>query len=233
MQVLAFKNVCFAYRKNNFVIDNLDLQIEKNEIHGLLGHNGAGKTTVLRLIAGLLKPDSGHITPFEDDDPKRNPGEFFSYMPETIGIYEKLNTMQNLRFRGEAEGLSNNEIKSRSSELMEKLGLGKRKNELAGYLSNGLKKRLSLACALIKKPRLLLLDEPTNSLDPASLKVIIDLLKELNKSGITILICSHDLPTVAKLCSCVTIIQEGKSIYNSKISDINSLEKVYLEKTES
>jgi ABC-type multidrug transport system ATPase subunit len=231
MNVVEFKNVFFAYRKDEYVIDNLELKVKKGEIHGLLGHNGAGKTTIFRLIVGLLKPKKGSITFFSNMSYNNNSIDFISYMPETRGIYEKLNVVQNLEFRGLAEGLSMHEVKSRSSELLDKFMLNVKKNELAGYLSHGLQKRLSLSCALIKKPQLLLLDEPTNGIDPSSLKIISNFLKELNKNGTTIFISSHDLTSISKLCSSVTIIQNGRSIYNGKISDIGSLEDIYLEKT--
>ena len=154
-------------------------------------------------------------------------------MPESIGIYERLNPLQNLKFRGLAEGLAKSEVETRSAELLSKLGLNGRKTELSGYLSHGLQKRLSLSCALIKEPKLLLLDEPTNGIDPASLRTIVDLLKELNKNGTTILISSHDLATISKLCASLTIIQEGKKVHSQTNSDVNpeDLESIYLEKT--
>ncbi|MGD2090593.1 MAG: ABC transporter ATP-binding protein [Candidatus Aminicenantes bacterium] len=233
MNALELKNVFFSYKKTNFVINDLDLTVKEGEIHGLLGHNGAGKTTILRLISGLLEPSRGSVTFFENMTHKSHSIDFISYMPETIGIYEKLNSIQNLEFRGLAEGLSKREIKQRSRDLLKKLGLNGRKKELAGYLSHGLRKRLSLSCALVKNPRVLLLDEPTNGIDPASLKIIIDLLKDLNKNGATILISSHDLATISRLCTAISILQEGKIVYGHDMADVNLeyLENMYLEKT--
>jgi ABC-2 type transport system ATP-binding protein len=233
MNAFELKNVFFSYKKTDFVINDLDLIVKEGEIHGLLGHNGAGKTTILRLISGLLDPSQGSVTFFENMTHTSHSIDFISYMPETIGIYEKLNSSQNLEFRGLAEGLSKHEIEQRSKGLLSKLGLNGRKKELAGYLSHGLRKRLSLSCALVKNPRVLLLDEPTSGIDPASLRIIIDLLKDLNKNGTTILISSHDLATISKLCSSISILQEGKIVYEHGISDVNleHLETIYLEKT--
>jgi len=233
MNAIELKSINFAYNKNNYVLNNLNLVIDDGKIHGLLGHNGAGKTTVIRIIVGLLEPINGTISLFKDSNNKFAK-DFISYMPESIGIYEKLNSIQNLEFRGKAEGLTKKETEVRTRELLTRLGLERKKKELAGYLSHGLRKRLSLACALIKKPKLLLLDEPTNGIDPVSLKIIINLLKALNEEGTTILISSHDLATISKLCSSFTIIQEGKDVYNQISSEINLrfLESIYFEKTE-
>jgi len=233
MNAIEFQDVSFAYKKNNPVINDLNLLVGEGEIHGLLGHNGAGKTTILRLIIGLLEPIRGTVSIFENRDGKKIAKNYISYMPESIGIYEKLNPVQNLEFRGLAEGLTKSEVEGRSRELLSGLGLDGKKKELAGYLSHGLRKRLSLSCALIKEPKLLLLDEPTNGVDPASLKILIDLLKILNRKGTTILISSHDLMTISRLCSSLTIIQEGKAVYNQAASQIDPeyLESIYLEKT--
>jgi len=231
--VVKFENVFFSYNKRDLVINNVDLNIAQGQIHGILGHNGAGKTTTFRLLLGLLKPKSGLIQcdGFVSED-RNFPRGLISYMPESIGIYEKLTGFQNLEFRARTARVPHSQIRPKSKELLKSLRLLNRAHERAGYWSNGMKKRLSLACALISQPKLLLLDEPTSGIDPESLSIIRQILKKINNQGTTIILSSHDLNSVEKICTHISILQYGKLIYTGVLDgNISSLEEFYLKHT--
>jgi ABC-type multidrug transport system ATPase subunit len=228
MDLVTLNRVHFRYNKKTEVLNDLDLNLRKGSCHGFLGHNGAGKTTTLRIIMGLLKPENGTVS-YCDGFNKRN--NVISYMPEYGGIYERLSVGQNIVFRGEIQGLTRYTIDNNMEDMLSILGLQERLNEKAGYLSQGLKRRLSLACAMISNPELLILDEPTNGIDPVSLKVITDTLRNINSNGTTILISSHNLHFISQICGEISIIQNGKRIYNSTNIDAASIENLYIEKT--
>lgn len=226
MNIASIENVCFAYHFGNNVLDDLNLAVPEGSVTGLLGHNGAGKTTIMRVLAGLFRPDAGSVRFRDGNRPS------VSYMPEGSGIYDKLSVAENLEFRGYAQNMSRKDILSGSENLIERLGLAEKRKTKAGYLSGGQKKRLSLACALINGPDLLLLDEPTNGVDPFSLKVIVDLLKETNSAGTAVLVSSHNLDFVGKVCSNITVIQNGKEIYSGEVPGREELERMYIRQTE-
>ena len=231
--MLFFEHVTFCYKSQVKVVDDVSIHVDKGQILGLLGHNGAGKTTTLRLILGLLKPQSGNVTVGGYELWNASvPRTLMAYMPEINGIYERLTGFQNLEFRARATGMDINQIKIKSEMWLDGLGILDRGSEKAGTWSKGLKQRLSLACALICEPSLLLLDEPTNGLDPESLSVVLDILRDLRERGTTIIMSSHDLNTVTAICSHVSILQKGQSIYmNAVDGSFESLQKTYLELT--
>lgn len=147
--MIYFHNISFSYNKKVNILQNLNLHIPESKIFGLLGHNGAGKTTIFRIITGVLKVNSGKV--------EFNTNIFnayrknVSYMPENNSIYEKLTARENLFFRGKICCMTKKDIKERSEEILKQLKLDKRADEKVGYYSNGMKKRISLACALISK----------------------------------------------------------------------------------
>ena len=219
--------------ENQPALNDVTLDIPDGQFLGLLGHNGAGKTTALRLILGLLRPQTGHIEVggFAPGNPSA-PRTLVSYMPELHGIYDRLTGFQNLEFRARAALVDPAQIRPRSEDLLKKLGLLERGSEKAGYWSKGMKQRLSLSCALISQPKLLLLDEPTNGLDPESLAIMLEILKQANAEGTTIIMSSHDLNSVRQVCTHIAIIQNGRIIHTGALDgSIESLEKTYLKLT--
>lgn len=228
--MINFNNVTFSYNNKVDTIYKLNLNIKPNQIFGLLGHNGAGKTTIFRLIVGVLKPKSGDIQIDEKitSDFRKN----VSYMPEGNSIYEKLTAMENLKFRARVAKLPNHEIDEKSKEVLTTLKLIKRANDKSAHYSNGMKKRLALACALISKPKILLLDEPTNAIDPESVDIIIKLLKKLNAEGTTIIFSTHDLNLINELCTNIAIINEGETAFCGELNKIpNELKEFYISLT--
>jgi ABC-type multidrug transport system ATPase subunit len=231
--MLFFEHVTFCYKSQVKAVNDVSIHVDKGQILGLLGHNGAGKTTTLRLVLGLLKPQSGNVKVGGYELWNATvPRTLMAYMPETNGIYERLTGFQNLEFRARTTGMDINKIKAKSEMWLDGLGILDRGNEKAGTWSKGLKQRLSLACALICEPSLLLLDEPTNGLDPESLSVVLDILRDLRERGTTIIMSSHDLNTVTAICSHISILQKGKAIYmNALEGTFESLQNTYLKLT--
>lgn len=231
--MLSVEHVTFGYKPKIKVIDDINFEVNKGLIMGLLGHNGAGKTTTLRLILGLLRPQSGMIEvdgyiPESPFIPRR----LISYMPETSGVYERLTGFQNLEFRARAAGLDLKQIRTLSTTWLDQLGLLDRGHEKAGTWSKGLRQRLSLACALICQTSLLLLDEPTSGLDPESLSVFVRVLQDERDKGVTVVMSSHDLSSVRKVCDSITILHKGRVVYANVLQGtIESLEETYLELT--
>jgi len=185
--------------------------VREGEIMGLLGPNGAGKTTTVRILTGILRPDSGLATAM-GHDVLEEPLEVrccIGYLPETPCLYERLTVEENLAFYGRLYDVPGEELRRRVRDLLALVGLEERAGEKVGALSKGLKQRVAIARALIHDPPILVLDQPTSDLDPASARDIRDLIEELNCSGKTVLICTHNLTEAEELCDRIAIINEG------------------------
>lgn len=226
--MIELKNVTFSYDRKKNVLENINLYVKNAQMIGLIGHNAAGKTTLLRIILGLLKPQIGEVKIETNQDLYKNRNKFVAYMPENNGVYERLNAFENLQFWARIANIPEDIIFDKANDILKSLNLYKKSNEKVGFWSNGMKKRLSLACALIREPELLLLDEPTNGLDPESLEIIISLLKQKNKSGTAVIISSHDLNIIYQICESVLIMQNGRLIFSGKVNSIDgSLKNFY------
>jgi len=187
----------------------LDLAIERGEVFGLLGPNGSGKTTTLRILATLLAPSRGTAMVLSHDvtvDPmavRRDIG----VMPEKPSLYERLSIEDNLRFWAEAHELA--EAGATCSAALEFVGLGERRGERVGQLSKGLKQRVALARAIVHRPPLLLLDEPSSGLDPSAAVAMERMIRELVNEGTTVMMNTHRLAEAERLCNRVAILREG------------------------
>ncbi len=192
-------------------VDNVSLQIEQGHICGFLGPNGSGKTTSLRMLCGLLTPESGSGQvlgfefPREGDAIKRQTG----YMTQRFSLYEDLTIEENLSFIARVYGLDR--IAARVGETLEKLGLERRRKQLAGTLSGGWKQRLALAAAVMHEPRLLLLDEPTAGVDPQARRDFWDEIHRLADEGMTVLVSTHYMDE-AERCHEISYIFNGRLI---------------------
>ncbi|MBY9006123.1 MAG: ABC transporter ATP-binding protein [Candidatus Lokiarchaeota archaeon] len=218
-------------------VDNLNLKVDFGQIYGLLGPNGAGKTTTLRILNCILKPSSGNakIHGFDIINQSDNVKENTGYLPETPALYEKLTPEEYLEFIGELYYVPRSLIKKRSNELLELFELDGRKEELIGNYSKGMKQKVNICATLISDPKILFLDEPTSNLDPASAKIVKDLIKSLVKdANRTIFICTHLLNVAKELCDRIGIIDKGclltegtpKEIIDS--GNYKNLEEAYL-----
>lgn len=207
-------------------LDDLNLTVKEGEIFGFLGPNGAGKTTTILLLIGLSVPTSGAATVLgydivrESREIRRNVG----LLPDFAGFYEDLSAQKNLEYIGLLNDLSKTESVKRATELLETVGLGEWKNVNVEKFSRGMKQRLGIAQALIKRPRLLILDEPTIGLDPAGTKEIRELILKLNKEqGLTIFLSSHLLHEIQMTCTHVGIINHGKLVACDTLHNLTEL----------
>jgi ABC-type multidrug transport system ATPase subunit len=218
--IIIAENVSKSYGKN-VAVDKLNLQVKEGEFFGFLGPNGAGKTTTIRMLTGILKPDSGKI--FIDQltfQKQKEISNKIGVVPESRGFYDWMTALEYLSFFGNLYGLKNNELKNLIEDLLTQVGLIGRKNSLIGTYSRGMRQRLGLARAIINNPSILFLDEPTIGLDPQGQVDIQQLLKKLNKQGKTIFLSSHLLDEVSNLCSKVGIINKGKLIAQGTIDEL-------------
>lgn len=221
--------VFFKYSSHSsMVISNFNINFEKGKQYGLLGHNGAGKSTIIKLILGLLYPNSGSIS-------YSSSNLVFSYLPETNGLYQKLNCYQNLIFRGSIYSSDFSLLKSKAMFLLEYFGLKDRAFDKVETLSQGMKKRLSLACCDMFDYDVIILDEPTNGLDPESLSYVTDYIDKTLSNNKTLIMCCHDLEIINKICSNIIILDEGSIIFNDILENTNvggkTLRDFYLSKT--
>jgi ABC-2 type transport system ATP-binding protein len=192
-------------------VDSLTLRVEPGEVMGFLGPNGSGKTTTIRLLMGLLKPTAGSASILGRDchaemvPLKRDVG----YLPEEPFLYPYLSGLELLEFVAGLHGFAGPEARRRAGASAERFGLGK---DAAGFVvtySQGMRKRLALAAALIHDPRVLILDEPTNGLDPRGAREMRELMSELAREGRTIFLSTHLLDTAERVCQRVAIIRQG------------------------
>jgi len=188
----------------------LDLDVRRGEIFGLLGPNGSGKTTTIKLILGLLFPTSGRVLVFDKDASNVSKNERIGYLPEESYLYKFLNAEETLDFYGRLFNMSALERKRRIDELIHMVKLDwARRRQLKEY-SKGMTRRIGLAQALINDPELILLDEPTTGLDPIGTREMKDLILRLRDEGKTILLCSHLLPDIQDVCDRIAILHQGE-----------------------
>lgn len=217
----------FWGRPKRRALENLNLNIEPGQIYGLLGPNGSGKTTTIKLLLGLIFPTSGQITieglPPSKNESRRNLG----FLPEESYFYEFMNAEQTLEFFGRLFGMPKKERRRRSRELIEWVGLeNDRKRKLKEY-SKGMRRRVGLAQALLNDPKLVVLDEPTSGLDPLGHRDVKDKLIELREQGKTILLSSHLLADIEDVCDQVHVLYQGKTIRQGALSDLTSKPGLY------
>ncbi len=198
----------------------LDLQIRRGEIFGLLGPNGSGKTTTLKLILGLLFPTSGEVLVFGQDAREVTKNERIGYLPEESYLYRFLTAEETLDFYGRLFNMPAMLRRQRTAELIEMVELGWAKRRQLREYSKGMTRRIGLAQALINDPELLLLDEPTTGLDPMGTRWMKDFLLKLRDQGKTILMCSHQLEDVQDVCDRIGILHQGELKELGRVSDL-------------
>jgi ABC-2 type transport system ATP-binding protein len=205
-------------------VERLSFQAEAGEIFGLLGPNGAGKTTTLNCICGLLKPDSGQIHVLGRDIVRegasaRGP---LGVVPQELALYEDLSARENLEYWGAVCGLPSSELRPRSSEVLESIGLQDRAKEPIKRFSGGMKRRLNFGCGIMHRPRLLLLDEPTVGVDPQSRVRLLDLVREQAKHGACVLYTTHYMEEAETLCNRLAIVDSGQIIAQGTLAELRA-----------
>lgn len=192
-------------------VDNLNLQVEEGEIFGLVGPDGAGKTTTMRLLTSILDPTSGEAWVYDKHTVKEAESlkECIAYMSQRFGLYEELSVIENINFYADVYGVSKDKRQDSIDRLLGFSGLLPFKDRLAGRLSGGMKQKLGLACSLIHTPKVLFLDEPTNGVDPVSRRDFWSILYDLLKEKVTIF-CSTCYLDEAERCHRVGLMHKGK-----------------------
>jgi len=201
-------HMSFGHRK---VLDNVSLSAEKGEVLGLIGPSGAGKTTLIRLITGALKAQSGTIDFNGISVPDKKLLGQMGFMPQSDALYTDLSGLDNLKFFGRLYGLKEKALNQRCDELLKFIGLTQDKHKLVSNYSGGMKKRLSLIIALIHDPDYLILDEPTVGIDPALRRTIWEEFDALAKAGKTLIITTHVMDEAVKCTKCA-LIHDGELI---------------------
>ena len=211
-------------KKNVVALDDAGLKAEKGMITGLVGPDGAGKTTLMRLAAGLLKADAGTITVLGMDALKDSLSvqAAIGYMPQRFGLYEDLSVMENLDLYADLQGIGKEERKTQYEELMRMTRLGEFQDRLAGRLSGGMKQKLGLACTMVRSPELLILDEPTVGVDPVSRRELWAIVNRLvEKEGMSVLLSTTYLDE-AERCDEVVLLYEGKVLDQGKPGELSA-----------
>ncbi|HEY5547170.1 MAG TPA: ABC transporter ATP-binding protein [Gemmatimonadaceae bacterium] len=217
-------------------VEDLDLDIHRGEVFGLLGPNGSGKTTTIRMLCGLLEPTAGQATVVGIDVVKDPEGvrRRIGYMSQRYGLYDDLTVAENMRFYGSMYGLRGARRETRARALLDELGLRPRENQMAGTLSGGWKQRLALACATAHQPDMLFLDEPTAGVDPASRRLFWDWIYALANGGTTILVTTHYMDE-AERCQRLGFLSRGHLIALGTVDEVShafgqpSIEDVFIE----
>jgi ABC-2 type transport system ATP-binding protein len=220
---LAVETLNLVRRFGDFTaVDHISLRVERGRFFGFLGPNGAGKSTTIKMLTGLLAPTSGQIRVLGRDvvkeplEVKRRIG----VVPEDLNLFERLTGPEMLAFTGRMYGLSKSDVAERSRELLVLMELEGEPRKLVVDYSHGMKKKLSLCCALIHRPEILFLDEPFEGIDAIASRTLKDLLSKLTARGLTVFLTSHVLEIVERLCTDIAIISEGKLVAAGPLAEL-------------
>jgi ABC-2 type transport system ATP-binding protein len=205
-------------------VQDLSLRIEPGEVYGLLGPNGSGKSTTLKIILGLVSPTRGRTEIFGRDSRLVESREAVGFLPENPYFYKYLSGAETLRFFGRLCGMTGATLKSRVNELLDLVGLNKARDRRLGTYSKGMLQRIGLAQALIHDPRLVVLDEPTAGVDPAGSREIRDLIMDLKRRGITVLLSSHLLAQAQEICDRIGILADGVLVREGRLQELIAIE---------
>src|ERR1700726_462982 len=204
-----------------YALDRLTLKLERGDVYGFIGPNGAGKTTTMRILATLLNPSWGEATVcgYSIYNNAKEIRRLIGYMPDFFGVYDDMKVIEYLEFFAAAYRIQGPDRRKKCDQVLELVALGYKRDPLATSLSRGMTQRLGLARVLLHEPQVLLLDEPASGLDPRARIEMRGLLKELRKTGKTILVSSHILPELADICNKIGIIERGKLLFDGDVNE--------------
>lgn len=224
MDILTLSHVTKRFG-SHMVIDDLSFSVPENTIYGFIGENGAGKTTTMKMILGLYRVEGGVIQVNGENVTygQTNTNRYIGYLPDVPEFYGYMTPSEYLRLCGEITGIPEKQLKSRTTELLELVGLEKANKRIQGF-SRGMKQRLGIAQALLNKPKLLICDEPTSALDPIGRKEIIDILQSV-KNQTTVVFSTHILSDVERICDEIGLIHNGKLALEGNMNDIRKLRR--------
>jgi ABC-type multidrug transport system, ATPase component len=222
---ISIKNLYKKYGPR-YVLEDLSFDVEKGSIYGFLGQNGAGKTTTIKILSGLSIPNGGQILIDNMDlsleaDKIKN---ILGLVPQDSEFYDERTALSQMNYFARLKGLSKDEGQEQSMLLLERVGLENEMTKKVGSFSHGMKKRLSIAQALLNDPKILILDEPTNGLDPVGVRQVKQIIRDCNDNGITIFVSSHNLLEIQEICTHIGILKNGRLITEGTIGDIRRLE---------
>ncbi|HHC25150.1 MAG TPA: ABC transporter ATP-binding protein [Desulfobacterales bacterium] len=219
--MIELKNITKKYA--DFVaVDNLSISVQKGEIFGFIGPNGAGKTTIIRIMGGILAPTSGTVTVSGirmDENPEKAKARI-GFIPDRPYLYEKLTGMEFLRFTADLYNVDENAFSRKAEEQLKVFSLADWANELIESYSHGMKQRLIMAAALLHDPEVIIVDEPTVGLDPAAVRMLKELLKQLAGEGVTIFMSTHTLKVAEDICDRIGVILKGSLIATGTTEDL-------------
>ncbi|GAB3121194.1 ATP-binding cassette domain-containing protein [Glaciibacter psychrotolerans] len=218
----------------NMAVAGIDLEVRAGSFYGIVGPNGAGKTTTLSMITGLLRPDAGSIQIHGIDvwsDPLKAK-RIVGVLPDRLRLFDRLTGAQLLHYSGVLRGLDGETVRTRAADLAAAFGLDDAMNRLVADYSAGMTKKIALACAMIHSPRLLVLDEPFESVDPVSAVNVTEILQKYVASGGTVVLSSHGMDLIQRVCDHVAIIVQGRVLASGTIDEVRgvkSLEERFVE----
>jgi len=218
MKVIEISNVTKKYN-DRIAVNNFSFTAESGKIYGFLGPNGAGKTTTIRMIMGIIEPDSGDIKVFgkklSDDSKKR-----IGYIPEERGLYRKYKVADILLYFGRLKGLSSEEARKNTDVWLDRVGLKDRANSRIEELSKGMQQNIQLIVSLINNPDLVILDEPFVGLDPINTRNMKEIIYSLKESGKTIIFSTHQMNEAERLCDHIFLINKGTKLIDGPIEEV-------------
>ena len=208
-------------------VNNLSLNVASGEIYGFIGPNGAGKTTTIRMMGGIIAPTSGSVI-IDDYDMAKNPvgaKQIIGFVPDRPFLYEKLTGREFLKFSSDLYSVNSGIFEQKSESLLKQFALWDWANEIIEAYSHGMKQRLFIAAALLHDPKVLIIDEPMVGLDPAGVRMVKDILKQLAANNITIFLSTHTLSIAEDLCHRIGVIHKGTLLAQGTLSELNEAAK--------
>ena len=203
-------------------VDHVSFNVREGEIYGLLGPNGAGKTTTLSMVSGLMQPDEGRVI-FDGIDLAADPlrvKQDLGVVPQEVALYEELTARENLHFWGGLYGLSGAKLKDAVNAVLEQVGLTGRADARVNTYSGGMKRRLNLSLGLVHRPRVVMMDEPTVGIDPQARANILGVVRDIARSGTTILYTTHHLEEAEEFCDRIAIMDHGKILAEGTLDEL-------------
>jgi len=203
-------------------VDKLNLCVDEGEVFGFLGPNGAGKTTTILMLLGLTEPTSGtaQIGGFDSTREPLRVKRITGYLPEKIGFYEDLTARENLDYTAALNGMPRESTSGKINELLDMVGISEVAEHKVGTLSHGMKQRLGIADVMIKDPKVVFFDEPTAGIDPEGIEQVLNLIADMAKRKVTIVLSSHQLHQVQKICTRVGILSKGRLVAEGSVDKL-------------
>lgn len=211
--VLEAKNLYKNYSGHR-AVEDFSLSLSKGQIYALLGQNGAGKSSILRMLSGIFLPDKGSI--------EIHAGEKIGYLPEERGLYQSMKVKDHLEYLTELKGLKGKEVTKKILNYLERFGLIDWKDKEVKQLSKGMQQKVQILATTIHEPELLILDEPFSGLDPVSLEAICELINELKEQGTAIIICTHQFKTAESISDNFCFLHKGKTVWQGTCDELKN-----------